>query len=97
MLVGGGHTAIISQLALYYPTAIRASAGGWASAVGKIGGVVGPIVGAAVLSSGMPASRTYAIAAICPFILMLCVLCIYFLIGRPERIAIIATKVAVAH
>jgi AAHS family 4-hydroxybenzoate transporter-like MFS transporter len=97
MLVGGGHTAIISQLALYYPTAIRASAGGWASAVGKIGGVVGPIVGAAVLSSGMPASRTYAIAAICPFILMLCVLCIYFLIGRPERIAKIATKVAVAH
>ena len=98
MLVGGGHTAIISQLALYYPTAIRASAGGWASAVGKIGGVVGPIVGAAVLASGMPASRTYAIAAICPFILMLCVLWIYFLIGRPERIAkVAAAKVAVAH
>ncbi|HZV17304.1 MAG TPA: MFS transporter [Sphingobium sp.] len=97
MLVGGGHAAIISQLALYYPTAIRASAGGWASAVGKVGGVIGPIIGAAVLSSGIPAARTYAVAAICPFILMLCVLWIYFLVERADRKAASGTKVAVAH
>lgn len=97
MLVGGSHAAIISQLALYYPSAIRASAGGWASAVGKLGGVIGPIIGAAVLSSGIPAARTYAVAAMCPFILMLCVLWIYFLVERPDRKAAISAKVAVAQ
>lgn len=97
MLVGGSHAAIISQLALYYPSAIRASAGGWASAVGKLGGVVGPIIGAAVLSSGMPAARTYAVAAFCPFILMLCVLWIYFLVERPDRKAALSARVALAQ
>jgi AAHS family 4-hydroxybenzoate transporter-like MFS transporter len=84
MLVGGCHAAIISQLALYYPSAIRASAGGWASAVGKIGGVVGPLIGAAILSSGIPAVRTYAIAAICPFILFLSIIAISVLLRRPD-------------
>ncbi len=96
MLVGGCHSAIISQLALYYPTGIRASAGGWASAVGKIGGVLGPIIGAAVLNAGIPAARTYAVAAICPAILVMCVIGIYALLGRPERAARPGAKVAVA-
>ena len=85
MLVGGCHTAIITQLALYYPSAIRASAGGWASAIGKIGGVVGPLIGGALLASGIPAVRTYAIAAICPFILFVSILIINVLVKRPER------------
>lgn len=85
MLVGGCHSAIVSQLALYYPSSIRASAGGWASAVGKIGGVIGPLIGGAILASGIPAVRTYAIAAICPFILFLAILVINTLLKRPER------------
>jgi len=85
MLVGGCHAAIISQLSLYYPSAIRASAGGWASAVGKIGGVVGPLIGGAILASGIPAVRTYALAAICPFILFLSILAIAALVRRSER------------
>jgi AAHS family 4-hydroxybenzoate transporter-like MFS transporter len=84
MLVGGCHSAIVSQLALYYPSAIRASAGGWASAVGKIGGVIGPLLGGAILASGIPAVRTYALAAICPFILFLTILMINLLLKRPE-------------
>ncbi|MBN8832663.1 MAG: MFS transporter [Sphingomonadales bacterium] len=82
MLVGGCHTAIISQLALYYPSAIRASAGGWASAVGKMGGVVGPLIGAQILASGIPAVRTYAIAAVCPLILFLSIMAISTLLRR---------------
>jgi AAHS family 4-hydroxybenzoate transporter-like MFS transporter len=96
MLVGGCHTAIISQLALYYPSAIRASAGGWASAIGKIGGVVGPLIGAAILTSGIPAVRTYAIAAICPFILFLSIMAISVLIRRSDREALAGGRVAVA-
>ena len=84
MLVGGCHTAIISQLALYYPTSIRASAGGWASAVGKVGGFIGPFIGAAILTAGIPAVRTYALAAICPFILFLSIAAISVLIRRND-------------
>jgi len=84
MLVGGCHTAIISQLALYYPTNIRASAGGWVSAIGKIGGFIGPFIGAAILTAGIPAVRTYALAAICPFILFLSITAISVLLKRPE-------------
>lgn len=82
MLVGGCHAAIISQLAIYYPSAIRASAGGWASAVGKVGGVVGPMLGAAVLNSGIPVARTYAIAAACPLVLVICVVLVNALVNR---------------
>jgi len=85
MLVGGCHAAIISQLALYYPSAIRASAGGYASAIGKMGGVIGPIIGAAILTSGIPAVRTYAIAAICPAILALSIVMINLIVRRPEK------------
>lgn len=99
MLVGGCHTAIISQLALYYPSAIRASAGGIASAVGKLGGVVGPILGGYILASGIPAVRTYALAAICPFILFLAIIAISALIRRPDpqADADVGGKVATAH
>ena len=84
MLVGGCHTAMISQLSLYYPTSIRASAGGWASAVGKLGGFIGPFIGAAILTAGIPAVRTYALAAICPLILFISIVAISALIRRPE-------------
>ena len=84
MLVGACHTAIISQLSIFYPTAIRASAGGCASAVGKIGGIVGPLIGAALLTAGIPAVRTYAVGAICPAILVVCVLAIYNIMRKPE-------------
>lgn len=84
MLVGACHTAIISQLSIFYPTAIRASAGGCASAVGKIGGIVGPLLGAWLLAVGVPAVRTYAVGAICPAILVVCVIAIYNIMRKPE-------------
>ncbi len=87
MLVGGCHAAIISQLALYYPSAIRATAGGYASAIGKMGGVVGPIIGAVILESGIPAVRTYAIAAICPAILAISIVLINAIVRRPRASA----------
>ena len=96
MLVGGGHSAIISQLALYYPSAIRASGGGWAGSVGKIGGVMGPLLGAAVLSSGIPVVRTYAVMAACPAILFFCILGVVLVVRKPEEEEIHG-QVATAH
>lgn len=74
MLIGGGHAAIISIAGVYYPSAIRANGGGWATSVAKFGGVVGPLIGGWMLASGMPVLRAYAYLAFCPFILCLAVL-----------------------
>jgi AAHS family 4-hydroxybenzoate transporter-like MFS transporter len=84
MLVGACHTAIISQLSIFYPTAIRASAGGCASAVGKVGGIIGPLIAPLLLDTGMPAVRTYAVAAACPAILVVCIIAIYNIMRKPE-------------
>jgi AAHS family 4-hydroxybenzoate transporter-like MFS transporter len=40
----------------------------------KFGAILGPIVGAIVLSSGLPIIRSYALLAVCPAILCLCAL-----------------------
>lgn len=74
MLLGGEHFGILSIAGIFYPSAIRASGAGWATSVAKIGGILGPIVGAAVLSSGIPIIRSYALLAICPAILCFCAL-----------------------
>jgi AAHS family 4-hydroxybenzoate transporter-like MFS transporter len=76
LVVAGGHFGIQSICGVFYPSAIRASGAGWASSIAKVGGVLGPIVGATVLSSGLPIIRSYAVLAICPAILALTALAI---------------------
>ncbi len=78
LLLAGSHFGILSIAGIFYPSAIRASGAGWATSVSKIGGILGPIVGAAVLSSGLPVVRSYALLAICPAILFICALGIHF-------------------
>lgn len=70
--VGGAHFGILSIAGVYYPSAIRANGGGWATSVAKIGGIAGPIIGAYVLASGLPIVRSFAILAVCPAVLALC-------------------------
>jgi AAHS family 4-hydroxybenzoate transporter-like MFS transporter len=76
MLVAGGHFGILSIAGIFYPSAIRASGAGWATSISKVGGILGPIVGAVVLSS-LPVIRSYALLAICPAILFLCAIGIH--------------------
>jgi AAHS family 4-hydroxybenzoate transporter-like MFS transporter len=72
MLVGGMHFAFMSIISGLYPTAIRGRGAGWASSMGKFGGVLGPAIGGAILASGLPIVRSYAILAVCPFIVIVC-------------------------
>jgi AAHS family 4-hydroxybenzoate transporter-like MFS transporter len=71
-LVMGGHFGVQSIAGVYYPSAVRATGGGFASGVAKVGAILGPIIGAAVLTSHLPVVRTYALLAICPAALCLC-------------------------
>jgi AAHS family 4-hydroxybenzoate transporter-like MFS transporter len=83
LLISGGHFGILSISGIFYPSAIRASGAGWATSVSKLGAILGPIIGAAVLSSGLPIVRSYALLAVCPAILFSCALGITALVRSP--------------
>jgi len=72
--VGGAHFGMHSIAGIFYSSAIRANGTGWATSVAKIGAIIGPILGAVVLSSGMPIVRSFAILSLCPAVMMLCLI-----------------------
>jgi MFS transporter, AAHS family, 4-hydroxybenzoate transporter len=45
--IGAGHAAVISITSIYYPSAVRATGGGWASFMAKFAAVAAPNLGAA--------------------------------------------------
>ena len=92
LLISGGHFGILSIAGIFYPSAIRASGAGWATSVAKVGAILGPVVGAAVLSSGLPVLRSYALLAVCPAILFACALGIHF-VTRPPAAAALQAQV----
>jgi MFS transporter, AAHS family, 4-hydroxybenzoate transporter len=82
-LLFGVHFGMHSIAGIYYPSAIRATGAGAASAVAKCGAILGPLVGGAVLSSDLPVVRTYALLAVCPVFVLVCVLVIGAAVRRP--------------
>ena len=54
--------------AKFYPTSIRATGVGWALAVGRIGSIVGPVVGGILLSTHVDIRTIFLFAAIPPVV-----------------------------
>ena len=54
--------------AKFYPTSIRATGVGWALAVGRIGSIVGPVVGGILLSTHVDIRTIFLVAAIPPLV-----------------------------
>ncbi len=73
VLLSGAHFGLTSIAGIYYPSAIRASGAGMASSVAKLGAIMGPVIGAVVLSSGLPVVRSYALLAVCPLVVIVSV------------------------
>ncbi len=44
IMIGTGHAAVISITSIYYPSAVRATGGGWASFMAKFAAVAAPII-----------------------------------------------------
>ncbi|WP_339529991.1 MFS transporter [Pseudomonas mucidolens] len=81
VFVKGSHYGILSIAGVFYPSAIRANGAGWATSIAKIGSILGPLLGAYVLNSGMPVVKSFLILAICPAVLAACA----FTIGHLTR------------
>jgi MFS transporter, AAHS family, 4-hydroxybenzoate transporter len=60
----GGQIASNALTATFYPTAIRSTGVGWALGIGRIGSIVGPLVGGAMLAREMGAQPLFAAAAV---------------------------------
>jgi AAHS family 4-hydroxybenzoate transporter-like MFS transporter len=63
MGVIGGQTVSNALTADYYPTAIRSTGIGWALGIGRVGSILGPIVGGYLLTYGGNARRVFWAAA----------------------------------
>src|SRR5439155_26710311 len=64
----GCQTASTALAADYYPTSIRSTGVGWCLGIGRIGGIVGPILGGILLGMGAGARRVFWVAAIPPLV-----------------------------
>jgi len=60
----GGQTVANALSADYYPTAIRATGVGWSLGIGRVGSILGPILGGFLLSYGGTARHVFWAAAI---------------------------------
>jgi AAHS family 4-hydroxybenzoate transporter-like MFS transporter len=64
MGVIGGQTVSNALSADYYPTAIRSTGVGWCLGIGRVGSILGPILGGFLLSYGGSARRVFWAAAV---------------------------------
>ena len=74
----GGHFGMHTLAGLFYPSAIRGNGAGWATSVAKIGSIAGPLLAGVILSTNLPVRNIFAILAVCPAVVLVCV----FFIGR---------------
>src|ERR1700736_4584363 len=63
----GGQIAANALAAAFYPTAVRATGVGWALGIGRVGSIVGPLVGGALLSMKWSAAEVFMTAAAAAF------------------------------
>jgi MFS transporter, AAHS family, 4-hydroxybenzoate transporter len=59
----GGQIASNALAAGFYPTAIRATGVGWALGIGRVGSIVGPLIGGALLTMKWSAGEVFLAAA----------------------------------
>jgi AAHS family 4-hydroxybenzoate transporter-like MFS transporter len=59
----GGQIAANAMAAAFYPTSVRAAGVGWALGIGRIGSIVGPVVGGMLLERKWSAASVFVTAA----------------------------------
>lgn len=76
MGTSGTQTLIYGYVANYYPTRMRAAAVAWCAGFGRLGGVLGPVVGGwlAAAFPGDPVVVLYVLAAVCLAGVVFCLL-----------------------
>ena len=64
MCIIGGQSFINVLSAIIYPTAVRSTGVGWALGVGRVGAIIGPVVGGMLLAAHIPSRSLFFMIAI---------------------------------
>ena len=62
----GGQTNLNAISGRFYPTFIRSNGVGWANGVGRIGSILGPVIGGVLIGLDLPSSQLFLCAAVPP-------------------------------
>lgn len=79
--VVGGQTALNALGSMYYPTEERSTGVGWAAGMGRMGSIVGPVVGGAMMGLHWSTENLFQAAAVPALIGLVCSV-IFWRIGR---------------
>lgn len=60
----GGQPAVNALAGSYYPTTLRSTGIGWSLGVGRIGSIIGPVLGGELIRMNWPNSTIFAVAAV---------------------------------
>jgi len=60
----GSQILLYTFVAQYYPTTVRSTGMGWASGVGRIGAIVGPVLTGALLTMNLPHQMNFLVIAV---------------------------------
>lgn len=60
----GGQPAVNALAASYYPTSLRSTGIGWSLGVGRIGSIIGPVLGGELIRMNLPNSTTFLAVAV---------------------------------
>ncbi|WP_180155648.1 MFS transporter [Acinetobacter sp. YH12045] len=60
----GSQILLYTFVAQYYPTTVRSTGMGWASGIGRIGAIVGPVLTGALLTMNLPHQMNFLVIAI---------------------------------
>jgi AAHS family benzoate transporter-like MFS transporter len=80
-----------SYVSQFYPISIRSTGLGWALGIGRIGGIVGPMLGGVLLASSLTLQLNFIVFAIPGVIAALAVL---FIDRQPQKITVSNNKVS---
>ena len=72
--VVGGQPAINAMAANYYPTALRTTGVGWSLGVGRIGSVIGPVIGGQLIGLNWSQDSLFHVVALPSVVIVLILL-----------------------
>ena len=81
----GGQTSSNALTAEFYPTAIRSTGVGWALGIGRIGSIIGPTLGGALLSVGGQTRQIFWMASIPVLVATTAAFSAAFIQGKQRR------------
>ena len=66
--IAGGQCGINALVTTLYPTEIRSTGAGWALGIGRIGSILGPVLGGFLISFDLPAKLLFTVLAVPPLL-----------------------------